>query len=240
MIVNEYLTPSQGWWVSTLILATAFLVVSATSLYAGYAIREARDRRADRAIWLLPAVLGLWAGGAVGTAAAVELDFYYFLPFSLVPILLGAALSFSRGFAIVLRHVPTHWLVYLQTYRVVGGVFIHPFHTSGVLTAGFAFNAGIGDILTGLAAPMVAWLIARDARRYARVFYLWTAFGILDLIVAPLSAAYFGFGAEGRDPGFVITAIPLFLGPPLGILLHILTWRSFRLRLGHTDAKDSP
>jgi len=88
----------------------------------------------------------------------------------------------------------------------------------------------VGDVITGLAAPFVAWAVMRDAQRQRWAFYGWTLFGIADLIVAPLSAALFGFSARDENLTFAITAIPLFLGPPFGIVIHIMTWRSFALR----------
>jgi len=46
---------------------------------------------------------------------------------------------------------------------------------------------------------------------------------MLDLIVAPATALYFQAQVLGIYP---ISLVPLFLGPPLGILTHILSLRN--------------
>ncbi|MEM6492459.1 MAG: hypothetical protein AAF684_11245 [Pseudomonadota bacterium] len=160
----------------------------------------------------------------------MTLDIRWFLPFALIPITLGLAASFTRVGAAILERIPTHWMVALQTYRAVGAIFLVPYMTQGVLTPGFAWPAGVGDVLTGLAAPLIAWGVLKDPERWRFAFYAWTVFGVLDLIVAPASAVMFGFGAEDRQLSFAVTAIPLFLGPPFGIVIHLWTWRSFELR----------
>ena len=58
---------------------------------------------------------------------------------------------------------------------------------------------------------------------------LWSIFGIGDLIVAPASA--FIYGGDGLE-NFPISIIPLFFGPPFGILIHIVTMRNFWLKRG--------
>ena len=99
---------------------------------------------------------------------------------------------FACGFPISLRLInsatPPEWLIAVQTYRIVGMIFIWPFMTAGVLPPGFALPAGIGDFITGLAAPFIAGAVAGrrvGAFRWARA---WNWFGIIDLIVAPTAA----------------------------------------------------
>jgi hypothetical protein len=48
-------------------------------------------------------------------------------------------------------------------------------------------------------------------------------FGTLDLIVAPATALYFQARVLNIYP---LDLVPLFLGPPLGILTHILSLRN--------------
>jgi hypothetical protein len=86
----------------------------------------------------------------------------------------------------------------------------------------------------------VAIAVARRGRHAKAAFWAWSAFGILDLIVAPTAAAIFGFEAAGQTPGFPITTIPLFFGPPFGILIHIVTLRAFALRHGGSDVDHTP
>ncbi|MEM6944458.1 MAG: hypothetical protein AAF416_05895 [Pseudomonadota bacterium] len=230
MLINEYLSVGEAWAVTAVILGTVFLVLIASGVFVGWTARSMPEDEDRRGIVLVPLLLIFWAASALATSLTVSLAFVWFLPFVLIPVFVGTALSFWRPLVAILRHTPTQWMIGLQTYRVVGMIFLFPMYTSGVLSAGFAFPAAIGDLITGLAAPYVAWRVARDAEGAGALFVAWTIFGIADLIIAPVSAALWGFGADDRDLSFAITAIPLFLGPPFGILIHVLTWRSYMLR----------
>lgn len=221
-------------------LSTAFLIAVGTFVliscgaFIGYAV--ARQTLADKSKdypklpWLLFGVIAVWFGAALATSTAGLISFQLVVLYVSFPVSLGFLLSYTSPVKKILKEIPTHWLIILQFYRVAGGIFIYPFLTEGVLTRGFALNAGIGDILTALIAVPVAWLVKREGVRWKWLFYAWTALGILDLIVAMSSAAYFGFAAEGVTPNFPITMIPLFYGPPFGILIHLITVRNFNLR----------
>ncbi|MEM7524861.1 MAG: hypothetical protein AAF360_14120 [Pseudomonadota bacterium] len=230
MTINPYIDPNWAWFANFAILFCVFLVIIFSGVFIGHAYRQIRLSDRYWAIVFAPLALALWAGAAIATSLSIKLQIYWFLPFALAPILLGTAASFSRVGARLLAETPTHWMIALQSYRVLGALFLFPYMAQGVLTPGFAWPAGVGDVITGVAAPFVALCVLRDPQRWRGLFYAWTFFGIADLIVAPLSAVIFGFGAEGRQLTFAVTAIPLFLGPPFGILIHILTWRSFELR----------
>ena len=52
---------------------------------------------------------------------------------------------------------------------------------------------------------------------------MWNAFGILDLIVAP-TAALLSQAQVLRI--YALALVPLFLGPPLGILTHVYSLRN--------------
>ena len=205
----------------------------ACSAFLGYAAARLQLRTSSyvkRSQWYLLGLLALWFAAALATSTAGLISFTLVLPFAFIPIVGGTLLSFTPQLRDLIREIPTRWLIALQLYRVAGGLFIFPYLIEGVLTRGFALNAGIGDIITGVFALPIAWLVFRNGKRSKWLFIAWSAFGILDLIVAPLSAAYFGFAVDGVQPSFPITTIPLFFGPPFGILIHILTLRNFRLR----------
>jgi hypothetical protein len=114
-------------------------------------------------------------------------------------------------------------LIAVQFYRVAGVFFIFPYLAFGMLPAGFAWPAGIGDTITGLAAPFVALALQRRFRGSVTLAVAWNLFGILDLIVAPATAVYFKAPILAMYP---LSLVPLFVGPPLGILTHILSLRN--------------
>ena len=114
-------------------------------------------------------------------------------------------------------------LIGVQWYRAAGFIFLFPMLAYHALPAEFALPAGIGDILTGLMAPVVAWAVANRKRGAYGWAIAWNLFGILDLIVAPATAVHSGAQILQMYP---LSIVPLFLGPPMGTLTHLLTLRS--------------
>jgi hypothetical protein len=66
-------------------------------------------------------------------------------------------------------------------------------------------------------------MVAQKQRHALRWAVAWNLFGTLDLIVAPATALLFHAAVLGIYP---LALVPLFLGPPLGILTHILSLRN--------------
>ena len=236
------LSVTQTFYVTAFLISIGVFVLMMSTAFIGYGASQMKQQtnpdttRVPNYVWGFIAFLAIWFGVGLATSAGGFISFELVLPFMLIPITLGTVLSFTAPIKNILKEIPTHWLIYLQIYRVAGGLFIYPYLTEGLLTRGFALNAGIGDVLTGLFAIPVAYLVLKGGKRYTWLFVAWTVFGILDLIVAPASAAYFGFSAEGVAPRFPITIIPLFFGPPFGILIQIITLRNFWLRYRLNDA----
>jgi hypothetical protein len=141
------------------------------------------------------------------------------IPFAVAVIALFA----SKNLRSINTATPSVWLIAIQTYRFAGIMFVFPFLTYGVLPAGFAWPAGIGDAITGIFAPIVALMVAQKRPHALKWAVAWNLFGALDLIVAPAAALYFQARVLNIYP---LALVPLFLGPPLGILTHILSLRN--------------
>src|SRR5258708_121525 len=148
----------------------------------------------------------------------------------------GIAMLFgSKTMRTLNTAMPPAWLIGVQTYRVAGALVLWPFLAADAVPAGFAWPAGVGDTLTGLAAPFVAWAVARN-RPGARTWAVaWNWFGLIDLIVAPTAAVLSQSTNIGRFP---LVIVPLFLGPPLGILTHVYSLRNLRTNRPHIAAAE--
>ena len=141
-----------------------------------------------------------------------------------LPALLWA--FFSRtGRTLVSSSDPAS-LIGVQWYRAEGIIFLFPLLAYHALPAEFAVPAGVGDLLTGLFAPVVAWAVSTKQRGAYGWAIAWNLFGILDLIVAPTTAIHSGAQILQMYP---LSIVPLFLGPPLGILTHLMALRSLSL-----------
>jgi hypothetical protein len=143
---------------------------------------------------------------------------------ALIPFVIAVTALFAfKSIRAINAATPNAWLIAIQTYRFAGIMFVYPFLTYGIVPAGFGWPAGIGDALTGIFAPVVALMVARNQRHALRWAVAWNLFGILDLIVAPATALFFQARVLSIYP---LVLVPLFLGPPIGILTHICSLRN--------------
>jgi hypothetical protein len=143
---------------------------------------------------------------------------------AIIPVVIAViALFASKNLRAINTATPSAWLIGIQTYRIAGIMFIYPFVTYGILPASFGYPAGIGDALTGIFAPVVALMVARNRPHALKWAVAWNLFGTLDLVDATATALIFQAPVLSIYP---IALVPLFLGPPLGILTHILSLRN--------------
>ena len=227
---------------SVAIVAAILLGIHRALLLAGWSNHD--RRRAD----LISAVVLIgWFGAAIvlgslgvyrGVADRIPTIQYGLL----VPILIGGLLILrSPTVARVLDAVPQHWLIGVQFYRVLGIIFLI-LYGSGKLPGLFAWPAGLGDVLVGVLAPVVAIAYARGPRENRDLVLAWNIFGIVDLIVAvatgiitsPSPFQLFAFDL----PNELISAFPLVLIPtylvPASVLLHLASLAKLQRTVRHT------
>jgi hypothetical protein len=109
-------------------------------------------------IWIA-AVWYLAATGAFqvvpGAVRLPLLPIAIFLPvIAALPLLL-----WPRSVGAVLDATPASWLIALQVYRVLGGIFLVNW-LAGKVAGAFAWAAGVGDMATGIMALPVALAVA--------------------------------------------------------------------------------
>jgi hypothetical protein len=204
-----------------IIVQTIFQSVLSTLSWLGFfsGIRALNGPEARKWLWTFGSailafawLLGIFILGSenvFGTGGAAP-----GIPLALVGTLLfGYLLLLSRDFRTIISSIPPHWLIAIQTSRIIGAVFLIRWWQGG-LPAEFAIPAGVGDILTGLSAPLVAyWLYT--GKPYARTAaILWNLFGMADFVSAVTLANIV-------HPGnvFPVVMIPVY-GVPRGFLIH--------------------
>jgi hypothetical protein len=241
---NTVLSPAVVHAVAIMIVGTSVLMVAA---HAGIlALAGSRTELSPSkklgvpllaavlfAVWLAWAVLAV--GDRVAAPEPAPLAGHLVQQPSLLLDMAGfvalgiAALFASRAVREVNKATPPAWLIAVQAYRVEGALFLWPMLAAGALPAGFALPAGIGDVATGMAAPFVALAVARNRPGARARAVAWNLFGILDLVVATTMAVLTHSTNIARFP---IVVVPLFLGPPIGILTHIYSLRNLRVNRG--------
>ena len=238
MTNDTLLTPSLLNAVAISIVATSVLLVAAHTSFLALAAR--RTTLAPRTQFIAPLLAAvLLAGWLAWAVLAVPERMITPEPLALpgqvlknpglliemnVFVLLGIVVIFgSKTMRTLNAATPPAWLIATQVYRVEGAMFLWPFLAGGALPPLFALCDGIGDVLTGIAAPFVALDVARNRPGAHLRAVLWNWFGILDLVVATTTAVLSHSTNIARFP---VVIIPLFLGPPLGILTHLYSLRN--------------
>lgn len=151
-----------------------------------------------------------------------------------IPLMVAAAgLWLSGGIANLVAAIPLPWIVAAQVYRVAGGIFL-VLWADGRLPWLFALPAGIGDVITGGLAVVVAARLAQNAAGARSAVYAWSLFGIADLVVAVTMGAMTSPGRTHvlalEAPNLLISSWPLVMVPtfavPLALMLHgVVLWR---------------
>lgn len=222
------------------LLGAIGLGASAATVIALPALWYARDRWPLTALhlaWLI-VVAALGATGALAPDAlgTPGLGLTVALPLTLVILATIASPALRSGFAAI----PLETLVGLNAVRVLGAFFVL-LYGAHRLPAPFAPTAGWGDIVIGVTALLLAWVVGRGLPGWRGLTLVWNIFGAADLVAA------IGLGvtsAEGSpirlfygEPGTAIMIglpwllIPAFLVPTL-FLSHLAIFR--RLRAART------
>lgn len=176
--------------------AAIFLICFMISSIAIYA----QGPLAQRAGWA--AAAALWSGFATGCASAGLAARSYPFPlmglFVLTPLIVALVAAQFRSVREMLVTVPLTLLIGLNFGRVFAALFFE-LQEAGRLGGPFAFYAGWGDILTGIAAVVLVFILARSEhppKRFWTLVFLWNLFGIADLI----NAIYLGVTSSVGSP----------------------------------------
>src|SRR6266496_590998 len=229
--------PPGYLWAITIAGIIAIPAATCLVLYGG-AVRGGLGR--TRAALLAGAAAVVLGGWFTASAVIAGHGWYHARLGHGVPWLPIAVAGFF-GTLLALRRVPVvaralaapglaSRLEYPHTFRVEGVAFLIMM-ALGHLPALFALPAGLGDIAAGIAAPLVAYRLARGTGRRAALWF--NAFGMTDLVVALTLGALTGFQLINVTPsGAPISELPLALIPaaavPLLFALHITSVSALR------------
>jgi hypothetical protein len=144
----------------------------------------------------------------------------------LLTAIFGFSLFFSQTFRKLLTVTPIHWIIGIQVFRVVGGVFLIAY-VQGQLPGLFALPAGIGDVLTGITALLAAYWSYKNGKGARLLAYIWNSFGVLDFIDALTLGTLASF-ITIEPTTALLGVLPFVLIPAFGVprsfLLHGYTF----------------
>ena len=209
---------------SLVLILTIGQAVSSTLAWIGFyaGIRTLPGGRARQSRWIIGSavVAAAWLIGVflLGAADAFRNDALPpRIPLALAATLVpGYLMLLSPTFRRIIAAMPQHWLIGIQTFRIMGGTWLVRYF-AGQLPGLFALPAGIGDVATGLLALFVAyaWYTGKPYARGTAI--AWNLFGMADLINAVALGAITGGGGGGIV--FPIVLIPAY-GVPRAFLIH--------------------
>jgi hypothetical protein len=154
----------------------------------------------------LAAVIGLWIGLAAAAGAAGWLKISRPVPvvglFVVVPLLATALATAWPAARQVMLSIPTAAMVALNIVRVFAVLFLM-LAAEGRLSGPFPYSAAWGDIITGVVAVPVLWLLKDGVERHTAAIAAWNLFGTADLVLA----IAFGITSSEGSP------LQLFAGP---------------------------
>lgn len=230
------------------LLASITLTLSAAIVVTTLALALGHDSRSRLRI---TAVFAAWFAVVVALAATGALDNQHGVGLPglgaavLLPVLTMCGLMLlSPSWQRRLHAVPVSWLVGVNTVRIFGFMFLL-LHAQERLPATFATVAGWGDILVGLAAVPIAWLVRHDSRAARPLVGLWNAAGLLDLVAAVILGAASSPGPlrmiHETPDSTLMTTLPWLLVPgflvPLLMTTHIAVFHRLRgARVARTGA----
>jgi hypothetical protein len=222
------------------VVAACLVLIAAVSaaLHRGTRMSGASPRDAAR---LAGAAAAAAAVLLAATAAVAATGLYGAQADETVPwIGVGLAVPLLLGLLALRRPAVAHalsgprmpaLLAAVQVFRVAGAVFL-VVAARGQLPAAFALPAGIGDVLIGLAAPLVALALWRRPQRRG-LGIVFNALGLLDLVVAVgigVALAPGPLQLVAAEPSTAaLGVLPLVLVPtfavPLAVVLHVASFR---------------
>jgi hypothetical protein len=151
----------------------------------------------------------------------------------LIPLPIIILIAFSKTGTQLLQTVPSHWLVFMQSFRIVVEFLLLFAFMAGKLPVQMTFEGRNFDVITGVLALPVGWLIARKKSYASKLGIAFNIIGIVlllnILVIAILSMPtpmrYF----MNEPSNTLVGQFPFILLPgvlvPIAYTMHIFSLR---------------
>jgi hypothetical protein len=156
-------------------------------------------------------------------------------PILIIPLVGILILTFSKGTAEVLRHVPVQVLTHLQIFRVFVEILLWMLFIQEALPVQMTFEGRNFDILAGLTAPVMAIFFA-DNRKLMIAWNLISLGLLINIVAIAIVSLPSPLRIFHNEPANTIVAefpfifLPTFL-VPLAYGLHFLSLRKLTSKL---------
>jgi hypothetical protein len=195
---------------------------------------ESRKKRAKNLTILIPSIFAVFVTGwsISGVMGQFENFPFNFMPVLIVPLIIILWLTFSSSFLEVLKNIPQQNLVRLQTFRVIVEILLWILFIDGLLPGQMSFEGRNFDILAGLTAPIIVWLI--NSGKISRPGLIMWNVACLGLLINIVTIAIVSTPSPVRifmnEPAnTIVTVFPISFLPgllvPLAYMLHCFSLR---------------
>ncbi|MEJ8756723.1 hypothetical protein WG947_06940 [Pontibacter sp. H259] len=237
---TTYLPYAQIGFILLTLSCVLFILWGTHKTYTrmGYSSARAAKRTA-----IVAAILITWlAIASVLALTGIIQDFSgtppKFFIIILIPLLSILIVTFSSKFREFIKQVPASWLMYIQVFRVPVEVFLWWQFLDGLTPIQMTFEGRNFDVLTGITAPIFAWICYGQGRKLHKLAIAWNIAGLvllLDIVITAILSAPVPFRVFMNEPAntlvaeFPIVLLPSFL-VPLAFAMHFFFFRKMYLQ----------
>jgi uncharacterized membrane protein len=163
----------------------------------------------------------------------------------MIPLPLILIFAFSKTGTQLLRLIPPHWLIFMQTFRIIIELLLFVAFTKGLLPVQMTFEGRNFDIITGILALPVGYWMMKNNRAARRVTIFFNIVGLLlllnILVIAVLSMPTPLRQFMNEPANTIVAKFPFILLPgllvPIAYGLHILSLRQLLARKSEADLR---
>lgn len=207
-------------------------------LSKGLAKTEPDAGKRKRKLGIFIALLGVWIGIlTVGTLSGFFSDFSSFPPriavVLVLPMITLVVLMFNKGMGRLLDAIPAHWIVYLQSFRIVVEILLWMLFLENIIPEQMSFEGRNFDVLVGLTAPVAGFFIFAKKKWPRALGYVWNIAGLgllLNIVIVALLSAPTPVRVFMNDPAnTIIGEFPTVFLPgilvPIAYFMHFFSLR---------------
>lgn len=180
------------------------------------------------------------AGWVILLAALSLAGFFrvFSLPPRIVLFLLGGIIiilfiSFSKTFVQLLKTVPPHWLVMMQSFRILVELLLWQAFAKGLLPEQMTFEGRNYDVLSGILGLVAGWLMLRNKSWWKPVAVVYNIIGLallVNILVIAVLSMPTAFRYFMNEPSNTIVAEFPFIYLPGILVIIAASFHIFSLR----------
>jgi hypothetical protein len=150
-----------------------------------------------------------------------------------IAIIIILSISFTKRFIHLLKTVPPHWLVLIQSFRILVELILWQAFIKGLLPVQMTFEGNNIDILSGILGLLAGWLMITNKNEWKKIAVVYNIIG-LGLLMNILVIAVLSMPSPIRyfmnEPSNTIVAEFPFIYLPAVLVIIALTFHIISLR----------